>query len=382
MSPTPTTRCSARSCSRRTSGRSRRALVAGLAVVGLASGCTGTCDDPGVVCTVAGVPGAQGFNGDGFDALDTWLYYPTALAWAADGRLLVDDFNNMRIRALGDDGRLETVIGNGVHAYAVPGDALATPLENPIDLDVLPDGRVVIAELHAGRILVAEIGGDLDVLAGTGDIGFTGDGGPALEADLSEAAGLGVSADGSVFVADTDNHCVRRIDADGARIDRVAGGAGSGLADGDVPMFRGPQRVLATEDALFVADTYNHAVRRIDTATGVTTTIAGDGQPGHEGDGGLAVDARLAEPHGLALAPDGSLLIADAANARVRRVRPDGTIETILGTGEVGEARDRVDALEATLQFPADVLVGDDGDLYVADMQNGVVRRVAGLLAD
>lgn len=348
---------------------------------GLLTACAPPCDDPGVVCTVAGVPGALGANADGQPATSTWLYFPTALAWRGDD-LVVDDFNNMRIRAVSPDGSIRTLAGSGLHAWASQGTpALQTALENPVDVDVLPDGRLLVAELHTARVLEIDPDGVVEILAGSGEVGLTGDGGPALEASMSQVGGVAVGPDGRVAIADTDNHCVRVVEEGG--ITRLAG---SGLASfidgmGEGAGLRRPQRVRWIDGALYVADTENHAIRRIDPTTGEVTTVAGVGTPGNTGDGGPATEAQLREPYSVRAAPDGGLLIADSGNHLVRHVRADGTLHTLLGTGEAGYDAEGTQAASTPLDFPVDVLAGPDGDLYVADMKNGIVRRARGVLA-
>ncbi|MCB9664646.1 MAG: hypothetical protein H6732_11080 [Alphaproteobacteria bacterium] len=360
---------SARSCS---SSLTALALVFGA--------CAPPCDDAGAVCTVAGVPGNLGANADGQPATDTWLYFPTALAWRGD-ELVIDDFNNMRIRALAPDGTLRTLAGNGLHAWAQEGAAARdTPLENPVDVDVLPDGRLVVAELHTARVLVIDPDGVVDVFAGSGIEGLAGDGGPALDAEMGQVGGIAVAPDGRVAVADTDNHCVRVVEA--GDIGRLAGTGLAGFVDGHAVDggLRRPQRVRWIDGAVYVADTDNHAIRRIDLATGELVTVAGVGTPGRAGDGGPATEAQLNQPYSVRGAPDGGLLIADSGNHLVRHVTPDGTLHTLVGTGDPDYAGEGTQAEATPLDFPVDVLVGDDGDLYVADMKNAIVRRVRSLL--
>jgi sugar lactone lactonase YvrE len=337
------------------------------------------CADPGVICTIAGI-GSQGYNGQDLPALETALYFPSALAWTADGRLLIDDFNNFLIRSLDEDGRLSTFAGSQVHDWAVEGPASESPLENPSDLAAGPDGEVYIAELHSGRVLKVDEAGELSFLAGTGDIGYSGDGGPAREALLSELWGVAADEAGNVYVADTDNHCLRRIRPDGT-IETLAGDGQPGFAgegsDLGSALFHRPLHLRAAGDQLLVADSGNHAVRLIELGDGSIHTVAGTGLPGYSGDGGPGDSAQLSSPTSAAFGPDGAVYIADSGNHRVRRVGPDGQIETWAGTGEAGLAGDGGPAEEAALQWPADILFDDEGALYIADMKNGVVRRVS-----
>jgi DNA-binding beta-propeller fold protein YncE len=334
------------------------------------------CDEPGTICTIAGRPGELGFDGDGNAALETMLYFPSGLAWSPEGRLVVDDFNNMRIRELTDDGRLVTIAGSGIHGWAVPGPALASPLENPVDVAFLPDGTLVVDELHTGRLLAVK-DGTIAVLAGDGEEGYSGDGGPAADATLDNPAGVATADDGTVYVSDTGNHCVRFVRD--ATIETLVGDGTAGMDDGagHVRLNR-PQhvRVDAERHRLLVADSGNHVVRAIDLGTHEVTIVAGTGEDGSDGDGGPATSARLSQPYGVAVDLDGGLLIADLGANRLRRVAPDGTIDTIAGTGDKAFSGDGGPAAAAALAGPSDVLVGPDGAIYVADMFNGVVRRI------
>lgn len=337
------------------------------------------CAPAPTIETVAGIGGVSMAGGDGLPAQETGLYLPTALAWDPRGRLVIDDFNNFRIRRLEPDGTLTTLAGWGVHGWATLGaDPLRTDLENPIDVAWLPDGRMLIAEMHSGRVLVVDevigllAGGWLD------QVGHGGDGGPATQAVLSEIRGVAAGEDGRVWISDTDNHCVRVVDEDGV-IRHVAGDLAPGFSDGGVEArFSLPERVRIRGRHLWVADTQNHAIRRIDTETFEVETVAGTGVPGFDGDGGPAVRARLQGPTGVWPLADGGFAIADSQNHRVRLVDADGVITTVAGSGKPGFAGDGGPASEARLNWPADVLGDEDGNLYVADLVNSAVRVVWG----
>jgi serine/threonine-protein kinase len=331
---------------------------------------------PGDVCRVIGT-GDLGFNGEGLPALESWLYFPSSVRFAPDGRLVVVDFNNMRIRALDEDGTLETIAGSGDHAWSTPGTGVLTSaLENPVDVVFLADGTFYIDALHEARILYVGADGVVAPVAGTGDEGYTGDGGPANVAWLSEAAGIAVGDDGTLYIADTNNNCIRYVGTDGI-IETLVGAAEAGLVDGTGTdaRFSGPQRLAFADGALWVADSNNHAIRRVGIADRAVTTVAGTGVSGYTGDGGVATAATLSYPYAVELGPDGALWIADSGNNVVRRVDPDGTITTVAGTGVEGLTGDDGPALDATFAFPAH-LTFDRDDLIVADLKNGVVRRV------
>lgn len=373
---TPTTMCSAWPIP---SWRPRPPWALAL-FVGLVA-CADPCLEPGNVCTVAGVPGIHGVNGDDLRPLQTWLYFPYGLAAEASGAPLVADFNNMRIRRLEPE-LLRTLAGDGRHAVAVPGpDARQSPLENPVDVAALPDGRVAIMELHTGRVLACTPGGGLEVLAGTGEIGFSGDGGDALVATFSEAWGLAADPAGNLYVADTDNHRIRIIGADGV-VNTLVGDGVPGWVDGLNGRLNAPLRVRYAgqpRPALLVADTGNHAIRRFDLETGELTTLAGTGAPGFGGDGGPAAEASLHTPSSAVIDASGALWIADSGNQRIRVVR-DGRIDTAFGDGTADFAGEGAPAASASFRWPADVLPLETADgpaLFVADTQNGVVRRIS-----
>ena len=334
-------------------------------------------DTPGTVCRVAGT-GQLGFNGDGLPAEESWLYFPSAVRVHPDGRLVLVDFNNMRVRAVEPDGTLVTLLGNGDHAWSTPGaTALETALENPIDAVWGPDGTVYVLPLHEARVVSMGADGRVVPCAGSGELGYGGDGGDALLATMSEGAGLAVDDAGALYIADTQNNAIRVVR--GGIIDTLAGNGEAGFVDGvgRDARFSGPQRITAHDGVLYVADANNHAVRAVDTATGTVTTIAGTGVRGYEGDGGPAIDATLSYPYGVEPAPDGTLWVADSGNNVIRHVS-GGQITTVAGTGVEGLTGDGGPALHATFGFPVHTVL-DGADLYVADLKNGVVRVLRGV---
>ncbi|MBI1874080.1 MAG: hypothetical protein HYS05_09355 [Acidobacteria bacterium] len=255
----------------------------------------------------------------------------------------------------------------------------------PNGLALDDDGTLYISDIGTHRILkLAQ--GKLTVVAGTGAGGFRGDGGPATRAQLFAPHGLAFDADRRLLVADTFNHRVRRIDRHGV-ITTIAGTGAAASAGAGGPAaaaaLNGPQDVAIDRDGnIFIADTYNALVRRIDRA-GIVTTFAGS-EPGLGGDGGPATKALLNMPAALAVAPDGGVYLSDAGNSRIRRVSPDGTIETVAGTGGGsglggagfggdGGPADKSKAFSAMgLQFD------HAGHLYICDSGNNRVRVVRG----
>lgn len=337
------------------------------------------CPDQGSVCRLVGT-GQLGFNGEDLPALESWLYWPTSVRFDAEQRLHVVDFNNMRIRRLEEDGTLHTIAGSGEHAWSTPGATiLDSALENPIEVAFAPEGGFYIAALHEARILYVSPDGSVRPFAGSGEYGLAGDGGPADQAAMSEAAGIALAPDGSLYIADTQNHCLRVVDPQGI-IHTLAGNGLAGYAgDGqglETAMFNSPQQLEWYDGAVYIADTYNHAIRRLDPESGSLTTVAGTGMPGYSGDGGKATDAQLHSPYGLGFGSDGTMYIADTDNSVVRQVSPDGIIRTVAGNGTVGLEGDGGPALDASFNWPGDVVVDPEGNLVIADMRNGMLRFV------
>jgi uncharacterized repeat protein (TIGR01451 family) len=217
----------------------------------------------------------------------------------------------------------------------------------------------------------------LRTIAGNEFSGFSGDGGPATAASLGQTFGVAVAPDGSVLIADTGNGRIRRVGPDGI-ITTIAGTGTAGFSGDGGPAtaarFNGAVGVaLAPDGSVVIADANNHRVRRVGP-DGIITTIAGTGTAGFSGDGEPATAASLSSPYGVAVAPDGGVLIADTGNSRIRRVGPDGIITTIAGTGTAGFSGDGGRAAAANLSSPYGVAVAPDGSVLIADTGNSRIR--------
>lgn len=246
--------------------------------------------------------------------------------------------------------------------------------------------RTLAQALVCGLLLAATLAqaapGDIHTTAGTGGSpGDTGDGGPATAAQMRTPSTAALDPiTGALFVADTGNDKIRRIDT-GGTITTVAGSGAPGYAGDNGPasaaLLRGPSGIAVDENgAVFIADTGNDRVRRIDPVTNIITTYAGTGIGGSTGDGGLATAARINAPHGITIGSDGSLFIADHANDRIRKVDPAGIITTVAGTGVTGFSGDGGLATAAKLDHPVGVALDFAGALYIADRANHRIRKV------
>jgi DNA-binding beta-propeller fold protein YncE len=341
------------------------------------------CGESGVICTAAGT-GDRAYDGDGNLALETSLYYPIDLAFDPQGRLVVLDWNNQRLRRVDPDGRVRTLLGTGFEGEVEEGGrAIETPMHHAFSLAYDAAGNFYVAGNHQPQIMQVGPDGVVHLIAGADAIeGFGGDGGPARAAQFSAPCGIAAAAAGRpLFVADTGNNRIRMVDAQGF-IHTLAGTGEAGYSGDGGPAqsarLDAPYRVRldpATGD-LYVCDTQNHAIRRIDPE-GKIWAVAGNGEPGWSGDGGPATSARLQLPYDVAIAPDGALYIADTGNDRVRRVGADGRITTIAGTGVRGYSGDGGDARNARLNHPSALALDAEGDLWIADTFNSRVRVIA-----
>lgn len=348
------------------------------------------CAGAGMICTMAGT-GLSLFDGDGKAARHTSLYQPFDVVFDRDGNPLVLDWNNLRVRRIGGDGIVATIMGNDFEAAPVEGALAAdTSLHHASDIELDSDGSLYVAGNHAP--VVFRIGTDdrVRIVAGREDeSGYSGDGGPAREATLTAPFGVFPTGDGGFYLADSAAHVVRHVDPAGI-IRTVAGtgpipGTRAGGYSGDggpasAAQLNGPTRVRADgEGNLFICDTNNHAIRKVDPA-GIITTLAGTGTAGFSGDGGPADRARLNTPYDLRLGPDGAVYVADSGNNVIRRIDPHGLITTVIGTGRAGFTGDEGHAISCQLRFPVGLELGPDGSLWISDTFNHRVRRVAGFL--
>lgn len=337
-----------------------------------------------MICTVAG-NGSSLFDGDGKLASETSLYFPFSVTFDPQGQPLILDWNNLRLRRINADRRIETIMGNDTEAFPIEG-ALAkdTSLHHSSDLCFDGAGRMYLAGHHIPIVFRVGLDQRVHTIAGTQTVGYSGDGGPALQAQLGVPYGVVARDDGSFLVSDSQFHVVRSVDGDG--MIRTLAGTGTAGFSGDhgpasLAQLHEPRRMrLAADGSLYICDTSNHAIRRIG-ADGVITTIAGIGTvAGYDGDGGLATAALLDSPSDLRLAPNGDMYIADSGNNVIRRIDPDGIISTVVGTGDPGFRGDTRDASFAQMRSPYGITLAPDGSLWIADTFNHRIRRVAGFL--
>jgi DNA-binding beta-propeller fold protein YncE len=312
------------------------------------------------------VPGPTGPPAGG-PALHADLRAPEGLTLDTNGNLYVSELEGARVVKIDGNGELEVVAGTGTAGFSGDGgQATQALLAAPAGLALDAQGELVIADRGNDRIRRVGAAGTIETIRGSPSAGLNG------------PAGVAVTAEGDVYVADQQNARVLKIKASG-RVTRVAGGGSSDPGDGGratAARLSRPSYVLLDQDGnLLFTDSGANRIRRIDPH-GVITTIAGTGEAGFSGDGGPATGARLHSPTGLALDADGNLYVSDSGNNRVRRISARGTITTLAGTGDAGFGGDGGDAAAAKLDAPADLEVDAVGSIYVADQGNGRVRVI------
>ena len=244
---------------------------------------------------------------------------------------------------------------------------------------------VMIVALGAGTFILREAA-TAQVIGGKK--GYAGDYGPAISAWLDAPGGIAIAPNGDMYIADSNNNVIRRVDArDTADIEPYAGNydLGSGFSGDNRPATEAqldtPDGVaIAPDGDVIIADSHNDRIRRVDHPTGIITTIAGSGENGYDGDDKPATEAALNTPSAVAAAPNGDIYIADTLNYRVRMIEArTGLIRTIAGDGSPGDSADVGDggpATSAHLNMPSDVQIAPNGDIYIADIHHNRVRKV------
>ncbi len=279
---------------------------------------------------------------------------------------------------------ITTVVGTGERGFAGDGGpgARAT-LNGPFDIGFDPAGNLYFSDTFNHRIRrVDAASGIVTTVAGRGEAGCSGDGGPAVEARFNEPYGIAVDRSGNIYVADRHNHSVRRIDGASGIVTTVAGNGSAGFAGDGGPAGRAglvepnglafdpPQRLL------FIADVADNRVRVVDLAAGTIATFAGTGEAAHTGDGGPAQAAAVFGARAVKVAADGTVFILERQGSSLRAVNPrTGVITTVAGTGARGYGGDGGPALAAVFDAPKELTIDPDGDILIVDTENHAIRR-------
>ena len=330
----------------------------------------------GTVTIAAG--GTYGFGGDGMAATAAKLAYPS-MALDGAGNIYIGDTYNCRVREVTPDGKIKTIAGNGTCAATGDGGpAISAQLNYPGSIAVDGSGNIYVAEEHRIRKIAAGTG-IISTFAGSGGTGgSTADGVQATAAYVPYLLWLTLDRSGNVYFADEDNQQVRMINASSGTVKTVAGSGKTGFGGDGGPApsasLDGPDSVAVDSTGnIYISDKYNCRIRMVDTS-GRISTLAGATH--YAGDQGPATSALLHEPQHAIKDTTGSLYISDSDNHAIRKVWPSGTITTIAGNGTCDYTGDHGPALSATLCYPQALALDSIGNLYVADSGNYVVRRI------
>lgn len=390
----------------------------------------------GIISTAAGT-GIAGFSGDSGSAKAAKINMPTGIGIDAAKNIVFSDSANNRIRKISSAGVITTIAGTGVAGYSGDGGlATAAMISKPYGLALDANGNLFFSDLGNQRIRKIDTSGVITTVAGTGIAGFSGDGGPATSAQLNGATGLAAGNGGVLYIADTENLRVRKVNAAGmistfagsglggcvgdggpatdARMGKLRGllinrgrllisnagcdfirsvdlttniittiagsttSIGTGGFDGNghtalSSVFLGPTGMVSDKAGnLVIVDTGNDQVRKVDSTTQIVTAIAGS----FVGDGASGTGANLNAPSSMGFDSLGNLYVAESFGHRIRQLSSSGVITTFAGTGVTGSSGDGGPAVSATLAWPQAVAAGNNGDVFIADIFGQVIRKV------
>jgi trimeric autotransporter adhesin len=349
----------------------------------------------GSIHTFAGT-GVAGFAGDGGPASAAQLNQPYGLAIDSAGNLYIADLGNARVREVTVNGTIQTVAGGGTllaTSAGQGGPAIMTQMAQPRNVAIDNQDALYISDFGANQVYRVATNGTLSLVAGTGTVGFSGDGTSALMAQLNAPAGVAVDVTGAVYIADSGNNRVRKV-YNGVIIDIFDTPAPTGVAvdsSGMVYVAAGgylgsviqqisgvtSARDVTVDSSGNIYSTSGGFVLEIPASSGTVTTIAGSGNsPYFGGDGGPATSAQMYSPSGIAVDSSGNWYIADTSNNRIRLVTTAGVISTIAGTGAAGSSGDSGPAAAAELNSPHGVVFDSSNNLYIADSGNNEVRKI------
>lgn len=333
----------------------------------------------GTVTTIAGSD-VPGFSGDGGPAIAAQLSFPHDLEFGPRGELYVVDGANRRVRVIDPDGTIRTFAGNGVYDSAGDGGpATEASFMTPTFVSVDPSGAVYVSDGRAERIRRIDSHGIITTAVGTGTTGFSGDGGPANEAQVNAPFETLPDGRGNLYFVDAGNHRVRKVDPNGTITTYAGDGTWWFLGDGEVATraaLRLPGGAAEGPDgALYVADTNHERIRRVDPVSNVVTTYAGTGEFGFSGDGGPATAAKLGDPWDVDVDERGNVYVVDYYTNRIRKISPSGTITTIAGSGATQHSGDGGPATAAGMQRPTGIDY-HDGAVYLAVGGSRAIRKI------
>ena len=334
-------------------------------------------DTSGVVRTVVG-SGVRGTSGDNLPALGTQLWLPTSVAVDAAGNIYVSDRENCKVRKVeAASGTVKAFAGDGYFWSDGDGGIATGASIYPGAILFDATGNLLIVDSYSETVRSVNPGGVIRTVVGSGRYGFRGDGGDALAARLAIPAGIAVDRAGALYITDSENARIRKVNSTGS-ITTVAGAQhfkGDG-GPGDAALLHQPEKAVVGRDgAIYFTDYLNHRVRKL-APNGVISTVAGDGEPDFLGDGGDATRASLARPTVVTLDPSGNLFVVDQYRYQIRKITPQGTITNFAGNGYIGFGNDGSPAIRAPFRRIYGMAADSAGNIIIADSGNHRVRKI------
>lgn len=336
----------------------------------------------GIISTVSGNASA-GFGGDGGLATQAQLNNPNALAIDYQGNIYISDGTNGRIRKVDNNGIITTVAGNGDLKYSGDGGpAISAGVYVPVGVAVDKFGNIYISDSGSKRIRKVDTSGNISTIVGTGTSGYSGDGGLATAATLRNAKGIAVDVNGDLLIADAGNHCIRKVSMSTGIISTIVGNGTSGNSgDGGTAAnatLIDPETIYVDPSGnIFIGDIAASVVREVDGSTGIIKTIAGTGSPGYNNKTGVGTSVMLNQPSGIVADKSGNLYIGDLLNHFLRKLSlATSTITVVAGNGSASVAGIGGLAINARLDRPAEIIFDQLGNLYFSDTSESQVFKI------
>jgi len=339
-------------------------------------------DTRGIITTVIG-NGTAGFSGDGGKATEAQINLPSGVVVDDDENIYFSDRSNDRVRMVNKKGIITTIAGNGIDGYkGDSGPATQAQLSRPFGLALDKKGNLYIADRGNNRVRKVNPQGIITTVAGDGSFFFMGDNGPAYRASVAGPTGVVVDDKGTLYIADRNNNRIRSVDTQG--MIRTVAGTGQQDYNGDSELGRDTSLYLPfavaldPDDNLLIVDRSHYRIRMLDPRRGSVKTVAGNGLKMFAGDGGPATGAKLSFPHGLVVDKQDNLLVSDKGHYRIRRITPDGIINTIAGNGTRGNIGDDLPAMKASIYGATNLKLNNNGEMFIVSPSGftSVIRKV------
>jgi len=335
-----------------------------------------------IISTIAGngyYP--YGYSGDGGLAINAEFWYPMSVAVDLTGNVYIADSYNNRIRKINTSGIITTFAGDSIQGYSGDGGlSNHASLNHPYGVSTDAAGNVYIVDEYNQCIRKVNTGGIIATIAGNGTYGFSGDGAAATNAELGVPYNVTTDALGNLYIVDSYNHRIRKVSTSGIISTFAGNGVQGYTGDGGYATnaeLNYPEGVAVDfKGNVYIADSDNQRIRKV-SANGIITTFAGIGTRGMSGDGGVATNAQLGSPSGITTDTVGNLYISDAFNNNIRKVDANGIISTIAGNGTQGYSGDGGLAINAALYSPTGVAVDYVGNIFIADLGNNRIRKIS-----